>query len=104
MGYFPLDLGNIAAGWCGDNAFKFRTGAGPVENAYVGQGIPPNSRFGPTLWDNQAENQTDWRHFPLFLGRTDAPSQNETNDAAAANNNPNPYIMDSQETNDNILY
>ena len=31
MGFLPLDLGNITAGWCGDNAFKFRTGAGPLD-------------------------------------------------------------------------
>ncbi|CAB4024164.1 Hypothetical predicted protein [Paramuricea clavata] len=49
MGYSPLDLGNVMAGWCGSNMWGHRTSPGVYESNF-GIQQSANSRFGPTLY------------------------------------------------------
>ena len=106
MGFMPLDLANIASGWCGDNAFKFRTGAGAVDNVYATNYSAPNSRMGNQFWHYEKLNTVDLRDFPAFLGRTDySVDQNAVNADAATQGNPNPYIeCDNNDNSESIFY
>ena len=106
MGFMPLDLANIASGWCGDNAFKFRTGAGSMGHVTATNFAASNSCFGNRTWHYEDLNTVDYRGFPSFLGRTDVSVQEHAD--AAASGNPNPYLEVIDETDgehsQSILY
>ena len=104
----PLDLANIASGCVVTTPFKFRTGAGAIDNVYATNYSAPNTRMANRFWHYEKLNTVDYRDFPAFLGRTDyAVSQSRTNSDAAAVGRANPFLEEcdnSDERSQSIFY
>ena len=101
MGFSPLDLGNVFAGWCGYNAWGHCTGPIPMVHQEYNTTQGSGSRMGPNLFNlNSTLMQQPLLYsgnFPSFLSRRDFQTpfdsyQHGVNEYAADIGQPNPYL------------
>ena len=93
MGFFPLDMDNIMKGWCGDNAFGFRTSPGGFNGNTEDSYLTANSHFGDTFYgDSHFSSDMNHNNLPQFLILTDYPDQQLINAAAFCEGNLNFYV------------
>lgn len=92
LGFWPLDMGQMLKGWCGDNAFGFRTRPS-YSLGTTSESVTANSRFSNTFFSGQDGGYAmNLENFPTFLGANFVTSQEHTNRYAHDHNMPNPYI------------